>query len=106
MKFSLGCWNCKKLERNGEVAYLLEKGVVVETKVLVAAPLDLETNDEEEEFLFLFLCTAFSTASLGGNTIPMATIMLVSVFALAVFFLPLLWQTPAGEILVMLDYLM
>ena len=86
MKFSVGCWHCKKLERNGEVAYLLEKGVVVETEVLVAAPLDLETDDEEEEFLFLFLCTAFSTASLGGNTIPVATTMLVSVLALAVFF--------------------
>ena len=45
------------------VAYLLEKGVVVETEVLVAAPLDLETDDEEEDFLFLFLCTTFSTAS-------------------------------------------
>ena len=85
MKFSVGCWHCKKLKRNGEVTYLLEKGVVVETKVLVAAPIDLETDDEEEEFLFLFLCTAFSTASLGGNTIPMATTMLVSVLALAIF---------------------
>ena len=85
MKFSLGCWHCKKLERNGEVAYLLEKGVVVETEVLVAAPLDLETNDKEEDFLFLFLCIAFPTGSLGGNTIPVATIMLVSVLALAAF---------------------
>ena len=51
MKFSLGYWHCKKLERNGEVAYLLEKEVVVETEVLVAAPLDLETDDEEEESL-------------------------------------------------------
>ena len=67
------------------MAYLLEKGVVVETEVLVAAPLDLETHDEEGDFLFLFLCTAFSTASLGGNTIPMATTMLVSVLALAIF---------------------
>ena len=68
------------------MAYLLEKGVVVETKVLVAAPIDLETDDEEEEFLFLFLCTTFSTASLGGNTIPVGTTMLVSVLALAAFF--------------------
>ena len=75
----------KKLERNREVTYLLEKGVVVETEVLVAAPLDLETDDEEDDFLFLFLCTAFSTASLGGNTIPMSTTMLVSVLALAAF---------------------
>ena len=67
------------------VAYLLEKEVVIETEVLVAAPLDLETDDEEEDFLFLFLCTTFSTASLGGNTIPMATTMLVSVLALAIF---------------------
>ena len=67
------------------MAYLLEKGVVVDTEVLVAAPLDLETDDEEEDFLFPFLCTAFSTASLGGNTIPMATTMLVSVLALAIF---------------------
>ena len=86
MKFSVGCWHCKKLERNREVTYLLEKGVVVETEVLVAAPIDLETDDEEEDFLFLFLCTSFSTASLGGNTIPVATTMLVSVLALAVFF--------------------
>jgi len=86
MKFSVGCWHCKKLERNGEVSYLLEKGGVVETEVLVAVPLDLETDDEEEEFLFLFLCTTFSTASLGGNTIPVATTMLVSVLALAAFF--------------------
>ena len=85
MKFSVGCWHCKKLERNREVAYLLEKGVVVETEVLVAALLDLET-DEGEDFLFLFLCTTFSTASLGGNTIPVATTMLVSVLALAAFF--------------------
>ena len=85
MKFSVSCWHCKKLEKNGEVAYLLEK-VVVETEVLVAAPLDLETHDEEGDFLFLFLCTAFSTASLGGNTIPVATTMLVSVLALAAFF--------------------
>ena len=69
MKFSLGYCHCKKLERNGEVAYLLEKGGVVETEVLVAAPLDLETNDEEVDFVFLFLCTSFSTTSLGGNTI-------------------------------------
>ena len=41
MKFSMGCWHYKKLERNGEVAYLLEKGVVVETEVLIAAPIDL-----------------------------------------------------------------
>ena len=68
------------------MAYLLEKGVVVETEVLVAAPLDLETDDEEEDFLFLFLCTTFSTASLGGNTIPVATTMFVSVLALAAFF--------------------
>ena len=67
------------------VAYLLEKEVVIETEVLVAAPLDLETDDEEEDFLFLFLCTTFSTASLGGNTIPVATTMLVSVLALATF---------------------
>lgn len=79
MKFSVGCWHCKKLERNGEVAYLLEKGVVVETEVLVATP-------KEEDFLFLFLCTTFSTASLGGNTIPVATTMLVFVLALAAFF--------------------
>jgi hypothetical protein len=52
------------------VAYLLEKGVVVESKVLDGAPLDLETEDEEEDFLFLFFCTALSTVSLGGNTIP------------------------------------
>jgi hypothetical protein len=52
------------------VAYLLEKGVVVESEVLDGAPLDLETKDEEEDFLFLFFCTALSTASLGGNTIP------------------------------------
>jgi hypothetical protein len=51
------------------VAYLLEK-VVVESEVLDGAPLDLETKDEEEDFLFLFFCTALSTASLGGNTIP------------------------------------
>ena len=88
------------------MTYLLEKGVVVETEVLVDAPLDLETDDEEEDFLFLFLCTTFSTTSLGGNTIPVGTTMLVSVLALDVFFLPLLWQTPIGEILVMLDYLM
>ena len=86
MKFSLGYWHCKKLERNGEVAYLQEKGVVVETEVLVAAPVDFETDDEEEDFLFLFLCTTFSTASLGGNTIPVGTTMLVSVLALAAFF--------------------
>ena len=67
------------------MAYLLEKGVVVETEVLIGAPLDLETDDEEEDFLF-FLCTTFSTASLGGNTIPVATTMLVSVLALAAFF--------------------
>ena len=67
------------------MAYLLEKEVAVETEVLVAAPLDLETDDEEDDFLFLFLCTAFSTASLGGNTIPMSTTMLVSVLALAAF---------------------
>ena len=85
MKFSVGCWHCKKLERNREVSYLLEKGVVVETEVLVAAPLDLETDDKEEDFLFLFLCTTFSTALLGGNTIPVATTMLISVLALAVF---------------------
>ena len=85
MKFSVGRWHCKKLERNREVAYLLEKEVAVETEVLVAAPLDLETDDEEDDFLFLFLCTAFSTASLGGNTIPMSTTMLVSVLALAAF---------------------
>ena len=54
MKFSVGCWHCKKIERNREVAYLLEKEVAVETEVLVAAPLDLETDDEEEDFLFLF----------------------------------------------------
>jgi hypothetical protein len=60
--------------RNGEVAYLLEKGVVV------------EIDEEEENFLFLFLCTTFYTASLGGNTIPMATTMLVSMLALAAFF--------------------
>ena len=67
MKFSVGCWHCKKLERSGEVAYLLEKGVVVvETEVLVAAPLDLETDDEDD-FLFLFLCTAFSTAHWEGT---------------------------------------
>jgi hypothetical protein len=35
------------------VAYLLEKGVVVESEVLDGAPLDLETEDEEEDFLFL-----------------------------------------------------
>ena len=86
MKFSLGCWHCKKLERNGEVTYLLEKGVVVETEVLVAAPLDLDTDDEKEDFLFLFLCTTFSTASLGGNNIPVATTILVSMLALAAFF--------------------
>ena len=63
------------------MAYLLEKVVVVETEVLVAAPLDLETDDEEEDFLFLFLCTTFSTASLGGNAIPVATTMHVSVLA-------------------------
>ena len=84
MKFSVGCWHCKKLKRNGEVTYLLEKGVVVET--LVAALLDLETDNEEDDFLFLFLCTAFSTALLGGNTIPVATIMLVSMLVLAAFF--------------------
>ena len=86
MKFSVSCWHCKKLERNGEVAYLLEKGVVVETEVLVPARLYLETDDEEEDFLFLFLCIAFSTVLLGGNTIPVATTMLVSVLALPVFF--------------------
>jgi len=86
MKFSVGCWHCKKIERNREVTYLLKKGVVVETEVLVGAPLDLKTDEEEEDFLFLFLCTTFSTASLGGNTIPVATTMLVSVLALAVFF--------------------
>ena len=86
MKFSLGYCHCKKLERNEEVAYLLEKEVVVETEVLVDAPLDFETDDEEEDLLFLFLCTSFSTALLGGNTIPVATTMLVSVLALAVFF--------------------
>ena len=86
MKFSLGCWHCKKLERNGEVEYLLEKGVVVKTEVFVAAPLDLETDEEEEDFLFLFLCTTFSTASLGGNTIPVGTTMFVSMLALAAFF--------------------
>jgi len=67
------------------VAYLLEKGVVVETEVLVAAPVDFETDDEEEDFLFLFLCTTFSTALLGGNTIPVATTMFVSVLALVAF---------------------
>ena len=83
----MGCWHCKKIERNGELAYLLEKGVVVETEVLVAAPLDLEIDDVEEDFFFfLFLCTAFSTVSLGGNTIHVATTMLVSVLALAAFF--------------------
>jgi len=66
MKFSVGCWHCKKLERNREVSYLLEKGVVVETEVLVAAPLNLETDDEDD-FLFLFLCTAFSTAHWEGT---------------------------------------
>jgi len=86
MKFSVGCWHCKNLERNGEVTYLLEKGIIVEIEVLVAAPLDLETHDEEGDFLFLFLCTAFSTASLGGNIIPVATTMLISVLALAAFF--------------------
>ena len=85
MKFSVGRWHCKKLERNGEVSYLLEKGGVVETEVLVAASLDLETDDEEEDFLFFFLCTTFSTVSLGGNTIPVATTMLVYVLALAAF---------------------
>ena len=85
MKFSVGCWHCKKLERNREVSYLLEKGVVVETEVLVGAPLDLKTDEEEEDFLFLFLCTSFSTALSGGNTIPVATTMLISVLALAVF---------------------
>ena len=55
MKFSVGCWHCKNLERNGEVTYLLEKGIIVEIEVLVAAPLDLETDDEEEDFLFSFL---------------------------------------------------
>ena len=104
MKFSLGYWHCKKLERNGEVAYLLEKEVVVETEVLVGAPLDLKTDEEEEDFLFLFLCTTFSTASLGENTIPVATTMLLCV-SFSCFFLPLLWQTPASENLVMLDYL-
>ena len=68
------------------MAYLLEKGVVVETELLVAAPIDLETDDKEENFLFLFLCTTFSTASLRGNIIPVATTMLVSVLALAIFF--------------------
>ena len=86
MKFSVSCWHCKKLEKNGEVAYLLEKEVVVETEVLVATPLDLEIDEEEEEFLFLFLCTTSSTALLGGNTIPVATIILVSMIALAAFF--------------------
>ena len=86
MKFSVGCWHCKKIERNREVTYLLEKGVVVETEVLVGAPLDLKTDEEEEDFLFLFLCTTFSTASLGGNIIPVATAMLVSVLALTIFF--------------------
>ena len=85
MKFSVGCWHCKKLERNREVAYLLEKGVVVGTEVLVAALLDLEINDEEVDFVFLFLCTTFSTALLGGNTIPVATRMFVSVLALVAF---------------------
>ena len=41
------------------MAYLLEKGVVVETEVLVAAPLDLETDDEEEVFSF-FSCVQHS----------------------------------------------
>ena len=59
MKFNVGCWHCKKLERNREVTYLLEKGVVVETEVLVAAPLDLETDDEEEVFSF-FSCVQHS----------------------------------------------
>ena len=70
---------------NGEVAYLLDKGGVVESEVLVALLL-LETDDEEEDFLFLLFCTAFSTTSLGGNTIPVATTMLVSVLAVAAFF--------------------
>ena len=67
------------------MAYLVEKEVV-ETEVLVADPLELGTYDEEEDFLFLFLCTSFSTASLGGNTIPVATTMIVSVLALVAFF--------------------
>ena len=73
------------MERNRKVAYLVEKEVV-ETEVLVADPLELGTYDEEEDFLFLFLCTTFSTALLGGNTIPVATIILVSMIALAAFF--------------------
>jgi hypothetical protein len=41
--------------RNGEVAYMLENGVVVGIEVLVAGPLDLETDDEEEDFSLSFL---------------------------------------------------
>ena len=37
--------------------------------VVVAAPLLFLAPEEEEDFLFLFLCVALTTASLCGNTI-------------------------------------
>ena len=55
--------------------------------LVVAAPLLFLALEEEEDFLFLFLCVALIIASLCGNTIwdGVATTMLVSVLQLAVF---------------------
>jgi len=55
--------------------------------VVVAAPL-LFLAPEEEDFLFIFLCVALTTASLCENTIwdGVATTILVSVLQLAAFF--------------------
>jgi hypothetical protein len=78
------CWHYKK-NRNGEVAYLLDKGVVVDNEVLVAAPLDLETNEEEEDFLS-FLVYSILHCLIRREHQPYATTMLVSVLALATFF--------------------
>jgi len=67
-------------------AYLV---FVVLVDVVDVGPFPLVTLAEDDAFLFLFLCVVLSTVSLCGNTIPdagAATIMLVSVAQLAVFF--------------------
>ena len=54
---------------------------------MVAAPLLFLAPEEEEDFLFLFLCVALTIASLCRNIIwdGVVTTMLVSVLQLAAF---------------------
>jgi hypothetical protein len=81
-----------KKTRNGEVSYLLEKGVVVESELL-----------EEEDFLFLFFYSLLHCL-IRREHHPSGHHNACLSGSLSCFFLPLLWQTPVSENLDMLDY--